>query len=225
MAFHHVALFFTIIFLWHLLASAQLSLASQRSYLSPEKSRNLLLRQPLRSTRKISQRAFQDMDLFTARGYGKRSDCAGRLCGKRMPEFSGARLYGKRNIDITQLKWWGKDAKRTSKFEIFYKNYLKIVHLFQFSYTTKQPRRKLPTPPDLPTLPAPPASALPYPTEHYSRRHQRTLVGYYWRVLYDIENHFTNLFIDCTELKTKMRNMDYPSRDELRRGDEIMLSD
>nr|QNT17938.1 allatotropin [Colaphellus bowringi] len=112
MAFHHVALFFTLIFLWHILASA--SLETSGSYMSPEKSRHLFLYRPLRSTRKISQRAFQDMDLFTARGYGKRgSDCfGGRLCGKRMPEFSGARLYGKRNIDGNQLKCLFVDCEK-----------------------------------------------------------------------------------------------------------------
>ncbi|XP_074038211.1 uncharacterized protein [Leptinotarsa decemlineata] len=117
MAFHHVALFFTLIFLWHILASAQSSVENRRSYMSPEKSRRLFLHQPLRSTRKISQRAFQDMDLFTARGYGKRSsDCfGGRLCGKRIPEFSGARLYGKRNIDRNQLKCLFVDCDELEK--------------------------------------------------------------------------------------------------------------
>ncbi|KAJ8922168.1 hypothetical protein NQ315_004103 [Exocentrus adspersus] len=103
MAFHHVALFFTIIFLWHILANAQFSLESQKQYMSPGKSRNLFLLQPMRSTRKISQRAFQNLDLSTARGYGKRGDCPRGFCGKRMPEFSGARLYGKRDIDVDHI--------------------------------------------------------------------------------------------------------------------------
>ncbi|KAG5880160.1 hypothetical protein JTB14_036918 [Gonioctena quinquepunctata] len=106
MAFHHVAIFFTLIFLWHILASTHADLENSGNYISPEKSRELFVHRPLR-TRKISQRAFQDMDLFTARGYGKRgSDCmGGRFCGKRIPEFSGARLYGKRHIDGNQLNW------------------------------------------------------------------------------------------------------------------------
>lgn len=105
MAFHHVVLFFTIIFLWHILANAQISSENQKQYMSPEKSRNLFLHQPIRSTRKISQRAFQDLDLFTARGYGKRAYCPGGFCGKRMPALSVARLYGKRNGDFNQIKW------------------------------------------------------------------------------------------------------------------------
>ncbi|XP_018565102.1 uncharacterized protein LOC108906353 [Anoplophora glabripennis] len=110
MAFYHVVLFFTIIFLWHILANAQISSENQKQYVSPEKSRNLFLHQPIRSTRKISQRAFQDLDLFTARGYGKRANCPGGFCGKRMPAFSGARLYGKRNSDINQLKCFFMDC-------------------------------------------------------------------------------------------------------------------
>lgn len=108
MAFHHVALFFTIFFLWYILVSAQSSLEARDLYLSPHKSRQLYLHQPSRGMKKISQRAFKDMELYTARGYGKRSsNCDGdRFCGKRMPKFSGARLYGKRNIDVNeQLKW------------------------------------------------------------------------------------------------------------------------
>ncbi|CAH1179226.1 unnamed protein product [Phaedon cochleariae] len=105
MAFHQIILLFTIIFLWHILANAQDSMENREGYFSPGKPRHLFLHQPQRSTRKISQRAFQDMDLFTARGYGKRgSECFGNTCGKRIPAFSGARLYGKRNIDMNQLK-------------------------------------------------------------------------------------------------------------------------
>lgn len=104
MAVHHLVLFCTLIFLWHILVKAN---PADGDYVSPEKSRPLFLHQPLRSARKVNQRAFQDLDLFTARGYGKRSlGCVdGKFCGKRMPEFSGARLYGKRNIEMTQFKW------------------------------------------------------------------------------------------------------------------------
>uniref|UniRef100_A0A6P7GC39 Uncharacterized protein LOC114340405 n=2 Tax=Diabrotica virgifera virgifera TaxID=50390 RepID=A0A6P7GC39_DIAVI len=100
MAFHHVVSFCTIMVIWHiLLTNAQESLEKKDSYMLPDRTRDLL------RSRKISQRAFQNMDLLVARSFGKRaSDCSGGMCGKRIPEFSGARLYGKRNTDMDQLK-------------------------------------------------------------------------------------------------------------------------
>lgn len=104
MAFYHVVLFCTIMFLWYMFANAQGIIDKKNSYLVPEKTRQLFL--PSVRSRKISQRAFQDLDVLAARSFGKRgSDCFGGLCGKRLGKYAGARMYGKRNIDMNQLKW------------------------------------------------------------------------------------------------------------------------
>ncbi|XP_019872673.1 uncharacterized protein LOC109600928 [Aethina tumida] len=76
MAFHHASIFFALIFLWLILASGNAS---------PSRS------QSLRSIRTIKQRAFKDMDLLVARGYGK-----------RMP-LSTARSYGKRAVNMDNV--------------------------------------------------------------------------------------------------------------------------
>lgn len=64
MAFHHAVLFFTLIFLWLLLANAQ----GRRESKYPQ------VRTPQqRLTRGIEHLKYHNMDLGTARGYGKRA--------------------------------------------------------------------------------------------------------------------------------------------------------
>ncbi|XP_057672096.1 uncharacterized protein LOC130903785 [Diorhabda carinulata] len=101
MACHHVIIFCALMIIWHiLLASTQDPLPLKDRYLVPQRTRDLL------RTRKMSQRAFKNMDLLVARSFGKRagSECYGGMCLRGFPEFAGARGYGKRSIDVNQLK-------------------------------------------------------------------------------------------------------------------------
>ncbi|CAH0548151.1 unnamed protein product [Brassicogethes aeneus] len=88
MALYHASILFALIFLWLILANGGASPVSGRSG------------QALRPIRTIKQRAFKDMDLLVARGYGK-----------RVPQqLMTARSYGKRavnmdNVNNVLLEW------------------------------------------------------------------------------------------------------------------------
>ncbi|CAH1986389.1 unnamed protein product [Acanthoscelides obtectus] len=120
MACHNVIVFFTVLFLWLIYASAQRSVELFDSrggeFYPGNKGSVAFLHQPLRVQRKIAQRAFQNMDLSVARSFGKR-DCYGKDCVKREPQFSGARLYGKRNTNNRQFKCFFMDCTELQRLD------------------------------------------------------------------------------------------------------------
>ncbi|CAG9864432.1 unnamed protein product [Phyllotreta striolata] len=105
MALRHVVIFNTIVVLWCLQGDARATadaVDKKDAYLVQDKVRRLFF--PAIDARKISQRAaFQNIDLLTARSFGKRAECYGGSCEKRVPQF-GARLYGKRDFDFGRLR-------------------------------------------------------------------------------------------------------------------------
>nr|CAH7752101.1 unnamed protein product [Callosobruchus chinensis] len=120
MACHNTILFFTVVLLWLIYASAQRSAGlfdSRSSEFYPGNAGSVaFVNHPLRVERKIAQRAFQNMDLSVARSFGKR-DCYGKECVKREPQFSGARLYGKRNINSRQFKCFFMDCTELQRLD------------------------------------------------------------------------------------------------------------
>ncbi|VEN57981.1 unnamed protein product, partial [Callosobruchus maculatus] len=107
MACHNAILFFTVVLLWLIYASAQRSAGlfdSRSSEFYPGSAGSVaFLHHPLRVERKIAQRAFQNMDLSVARSFGKR-DCYGKECVKREPHFF---------MDCTELQRLEGGLRRT----------------------------------------------------------------------------------------------------------------